>query len=118
MCIIHMQIIQNASIITRYQFSHFFQRKHHCTIHHVDGVIDLIENTAQAKVIFLPPYSPDLMPLEEVFSKVKSTMKMNDKMFQVCSASRALLAIAFSYITAQDCIGYIRHSGYICGSHR
>ena len=57
-----------------------------CTIHHVDRVINLIEITAQAKIIFLPPYSPDLMPLEEVFSKVKATMKENDDAFQVCSA--------------------------------
>ena len=36
-----------------------------CTIHHVDPVIDMIETNAQAKIIFLPPYSPDLMPLYE-----------------------------------------------------
>ena len=67
-----------------------------CSIHHVDRVVDLIE-TAQAKIIFLPPYSPDLMPLEEVFSKVKSTMKVNDRIFQVCSTPRAFLAMAFHY---------------------
>lgn len=83
-----------------------------CSIHHVDRVVDLIE-TAQAKVIFLPPYSPDLMPLEEVFSKVKSIIKLNDHIFQVCSAPRAFLAMAFVYITLEDCTGYIEHSGYI-----
>ena len=81
-------------------------------IHHVDPVVDLIESVAQAKVVFLPPYSPDLMPLEEVFNKVKSIMKANDKVFQVCTAPRALLAMAFSMITPDDCTGYIRHSGY------
>ena len=40
------------------------------SIHHVDQVVDLIENTG-ARLLFLPPYSPDLNPLEEVFSKVK-----------------------------------------------
>ena len=35
-----------------------------CSIHHVDQVSDLIENTAHAKLLYLPPYSPDLMPLE------------------------------------------------------
>lgn len=82
-------------------------------IHHVDEVVDLIENTAQARVVFLPPYSPDLMPLEEVFSKVKSVMKQNDSVFQVCCAPRAFLAMAFSFVSTKDCIGYIRHSGYI-----
>ena len=45
--------------------------------------------------IFLPPYSPDLMPSEEVFSKVKSVLKANDQIFQVRTAPRALLAMAF-----------------------
>jgi len=84
-----------------------------CSIHHVDQVVDLIENTAHAKVIFLPPYSPDLMPLEEVFSKVKSIIKKNGSLFHVCSAPRAFLAIAFSFVTSEDCIGYVHHSGYV-----
>ena len=46
-----------------------------CAIHHLDQVINLIETRAKAKVIFLPPYSPDLMPLEEVFSEIKSIMR-------------------------------------------
>ena len=83
-----------------------------CSIHHVDSVVDLIERH-QSKVVYLPPYSPDLMPLEEVFSKVKGVMKENDSLFQVFSAPRALLALAFSHISTDDCIGYIRHSGYI-----
>ena len=84
-----------------------------CTIHHVDPVIDMIETNAQAKIIFLPPYSPDLMPLEEVFSKVKGIMKMNDNIFQACCAPRALLVMAFTFITKEDCLGYTQHSGYI-----
>ena len=30
-----------------------------CSIHHVDSIRNLIENTGQAKILFLPPYSPD-----------------------------------------------------------
>ena len=51
-----------------------------CAIHHLDQVVNLIETRAKAKVIFLPPYSPDLMPLEELFSKVKSTINANEEM--------------------------------------
>ena len=40
------------------------------SIHHVDGVVDLIESTG-ALVVFLPP----LDPIEEAFSKLKSTLK-------------------------------------------
>ena len=39
-------------------------------IHHVHQNVGLIENVG-AKLIFLPPYSPDLNPIEIVFSKVK-----------------------------------------------
>jgi len=47
-----------------------------CTIHHLDSSYKInIETRAKAKVIFLPPYSPDLMPLEEVFSEIKSIMR-------------------------------------------
>ena len=40
------------------------------SIHHVTEVESLIEETG-AIVIYLPPYSPDLNPIEECFSKVK-----------------------------------------------
>ena len=53
------------------------------------------------------------MPLEEVFSKVKSIVKENGSLFQVCSIPRAFLAIAFSFVTSEDCVGYVRHSGYV-----
>ena len=84
-----------------------------CSIHHVDQVINLIE-AAQVKLIFLPPYSPDLMPLEEVFSKVKSIMKMNDSIFQVCSCPRAFLGMAFNDITTEDCLGYLLIKNHDC----
>lgn len=41
-----------------------------CAIHHVRDVVDLIHSVG-ALVVFLPPYSPDLMPIEECFNKVK-----------------------------------------------
>lgn len=81
------------------------------SIHHVQDVIDLIE-LAQAKVIFLPPYSPDLNPVETVFCKVKSIMKANDALFQVCSSPRTLLTMAFGMVTINDCISFISHCGY------
>ena len=82
------------------------------SIHHVEGVTDLVEHQAGARLVFLPPYSPELDPLEEVFSEVKSIMKQNDAPFQVSSAPRALLAMAFGMVTKEDCLGFIAHSGY------
>ncbi len=81
------------------------------SIHHTEGVTDLIETQAGARLIFLPPYSPDLNPAEEVFSQVKSVM---NQLFQVTRMPRVLLAMAFSMVTREDCLQFISHSGYIC----
>lgn len=80
--------------------------------HHVSEVHDLIENQAGARLLFLPPYSPDLNPADEVFSKVKGIMKKNDTLFQSTTIPRTLLTLAFSMISIPDCYSYINHSGY------
>ena len=56
-----------------------------CAIHHLDQVVHLIET--KARVIFLPLYSPDLIPLEEIFSEVKTILKVNDEVFQLYKES-------------------------------
>ena len=117
--------------VNGYQFSHFLTEfliplllpfnginprsiviMDNASIHHVDTNVQLIENT-QAKLIFLPPYSPDLNPLEMVFSKVKAIMKENDTLFQASTAPRALLMLAFGMVTTDDCIAFSRHCGYL-----
>ena len=54
------------------------------SIHHVEEVRELIEVQAGAKLLFLPPYSTDLMPVEGIFSQVKSLMKQNHQLFEAC----------------------------------
>ena len=83
------------------------------SIHHVQEVVDLIETRARARVCFLPPYSPDLMPAEGIFSQVKSLLKQNHEFFQICSDPHAYLALAFGMITPDDCNGHIINCGYI-----
>ena len=82
------------------------------SVHHVDAVQDLIEGIG-ARLIFLPPYSPDLNPVEGVFSQVKGMMKENYTLFEVSSCTRALLSMLFSMVSQQDCIGHISHAGYL-----
>lgn len=82
------------------------------SIHHVDEVSELIENQAGARLHFLPPYSPDLNPIEKVFGQVKAIMKQNNFLFQASSMPRALLTIAISMITQQDCYAHAHHCGY------
>ncbi len=82
-----------------------------CSIHHLERVLEMITSVG-ALIRFLPPYSPDLNPIELVFSKVKSFWKANDLVVQSTSNPHTLVLMAFNSVTQQDTFGYIRHSGY------
>ena len=82
------------------------------SIHHVQEVVSTIEAVG-ALVKFLPPYSPDLNPIEEVFSEVKHWIKSNAVVFQCTQNPRALLTMAFGEVSLENCRSYIKHSGYI-----
>ena len=82
------------------------------SIHHVQEISDLIETQAGARLCYLPPYSPDLNPVEGVFSQAKNIMKANDKLLQATRAPRAILAMIFGMISQSDCWGHISHCGY------
>ena len=81
------------------------------SIHHLERVQDLITGIG-ARLMFLPPYSPDLMPLEEVFSKVKAVLKANDNLYLVTSTPELMIKLAFATVTPEDTLGYIKHAGY------
>src|SRR5215469_6939733 len=46
------------------------------SIHHNEELVELIESGG-AKVVFLPPYSPDFNPIEEAFSAIKAWLCRN-----------------------------------------
>ena len=73
------------------------------SIHHVDSVSRLI-SAAGALVRFLPPYSPDFNPIEEVFSKVKAYLRNNEISYQSTTSPRIIIAEAFLSITSEDCV--------------
>ena len=79
------------------------------SIHHVDAVADLVRGVG-AILKFLPPYSPDFNPIEEVFSKVKYYLRANDLSR---APAREQILHAFGSVTALDCISYMNHSGYV-----
>ena len=78
-----------------------------CSIHHCTEVIASLRDIG-VMVHFLPPYSPDLNPIEEAFSKVKTELRSIEAQF--IDIETALLA-SFATITEQDCRGWISHSG-------
>ena len=65
---------------------------------------------AEAKLIFLPKYSPDLNPIEQVFSKLKHLLRKA----QARSHDAVLSAIGqlLEAYTPDECSNYLRNSGY------
>lgn len=78
-------------------------------VHKQPEVRTVIEQ-AGALVRFLPPYSPDLNPIELAFAKLKAFLRAaRPRSFdQVCS----LMAIALELFTPDECAAYARHCGY------
>ena len=82
-----------------------------CAIHHIQEVKDVLR-AAGILVFFLPPYSPDFNPVEELFSYVKYYLKEHDLVLQSIPTLTPVLQAAFDSVTAQQCRGWIEHSGY------
>jgi transposase len=77
--------------------------------HHATGVRDAIE-AAGASVLYMPPYSPDLNPIELCWSKFKDTLRTLGARTRV--QLRETIAIAAQFITRSDARGWFRHCGY------
>lgn len=83
-----------------------------CTIHHTAPALETLRN-AGILTLFLPPYSPDLNPAEELFSQVKYYLKEHDEILQSVSDPKQIIRAAFNSVQSEDCLGWIHHSGYI-----
>lgn len=82
-----------------------------CSIHHTEDVVALLKQ-AGIITVYLPPYSPDLMPLEETFSYIKNYLKRHDELLQVITDPRDIIKEAFKSITKENCHAWICHAGY------
>lgn len=77
--------------------------------HKVAGVREAIEG-AGATLRYLPPYSPDYNPIEQVFAKLKTLLrKAQARTFDTLWKSIGSLLEQFS---SSECERYIRHCGY------
>lgn len=63
------------------------------------------------RLLFLPAYSPDLSPIEEAFSKLKSYLRTVGARTQ--QGLQQAIADALLTITTQDVLGWFRHCGYL-----
>jgi len=65
---------------------------------------------AGAKLFFLPPYSPDLNPIEQVFAKLKTLLRKAAER-TVDDTWRRIGTLIPSF-TPQECANYIANAGY------
>ena len=75
--------------------------------HKVNGVRELIQQ-AGAEVLYLPPYSPDLNPIEKAWAKLKQLLRSAKARTQ--EALDHALAEALQLITADNARAWFRHS--------
>jgi len=77
---------------------------------HKGKAVRQLIRSAGAKLFFLPKYSPDLNPIEQVFAKLKHLLRK--------AAARTLKAICAAIgeilgtFTPRECANYFRNSGY------
>jgi transposase len=77
--------------------------------HKVKGVREAIE-AAGARVEYLPPYSPDLNPIENAFSKFKALLRKFAE--RTVSALWDRIGGLIELFTPDECSNYFRHCGY------
>jgi len=77
--------------------------------HHAKAIKQLLEK-AKVRYVFLPPYSPDLNPIENLWSKVKALLRK----FKARTLETLPDAIqrAFRAVTLSDCSGWFCACGY------
>jgi transposase len=77
--------------------------------HKVKGVRSAIE-AAGAELLYLPPYSPDLNPIEQAFAKLKALLRTAARR-NVDALWRAI-GHALDAFSPAECANYFAHAGY------
>ena len=77
--------------------------------HKVAGVRQAIE-AAGARLLYLPPYSPDLNPIELAFAKLKALLRA--RAVQTVDALWNALGELVACFSPTECANFLRHAGY------
>ena len=77
--------------------------------HKVDGVRQAIEAHG-AELIYLPPYSPDLNPIEQLFARLKALLRKEAA--RTVSTLWAAIGALLDSFEPDECANYFRHAGY------
>jgi hypothetical protein len=128
--ILHLQVLDNA--VNGADFRRFVQDLLPCmnewplpnsvlvidnaSIHKVAGIREMVEGRG-ARLLYLPPYSPDFNPIELAFSSIKAWLRghrdeLNDNLAVGGSVYDALWQAVHS-TSAESARGWYKHCGYI-----
>lgn len=82
---------------------------------HKDQQTQILIEDAGAELRFLPPYSPDLNPIEKMWSKVKTFLRAAKSRTQ--DELNEMIGRAMETITPKDAEGWFRSCGYTASQH-
>jgi transposase len=77
---------------------------------HKGGRVRELVESRDCELLFLPPYSPDLNPIEEAFSKVKGLLQRAGA--RTREALIEAMGQALDAVTSRDAQGFLEHCGY------
>ena len=77
---------------------------------HKSKAVRQLIRSAGAKLFFLPKYSPDLNPIEQVFAKLKHLLRKAAA--RTVDAVCAAIGHALDAFTPEECANYLNNSGY------
>ena len=77
--------------------------------HHAKAVRNLLDSSG-VRYIYLPPYSPDLNPIEKLWSKVKAFLRKFKA--RTLDALPNAIQCAFQTVSPSDCSGWFHSCGY------
>jgi Transposase and inactivated derivatives len=77
---------------------------------HKSAAVRRAIRAAGAKLFFLPPYSPDLNPIEQLFAKLKTLLRKAAR--RTVEATWKQIGALLSAFSPQECANYFRNSGY------
>ena len=81
---------------------------------HKGGRISQLCSEAGVRVVYLPPYCPELNPIEMCFSVVKSHLRRTQALVRAVDEVDEIYRAAGQLITPELCEQLYRHSGYSC----
>jgi len=77
---------------------------------HKGGSVRAAIRSAGARLLFLPPYSPDLNPIEQVFAKMKTLLRKAQE--RTVEALWRRIGSLLDGFPAHECANYFRNAGY------